>query len=594
MSALLEPAPAARPPTRRGLASKFFRGYLVPLAILAGLGAGGWHTARYYGLLEMWSGKTTAEPRALHRIERGELIVTVTEDGNVESAKNIDIRCQVAGGATVKKIVVDGTYVEQGQLLVDLDSAAIDEQILSQKIALEKARAVRDQAVNDLAAAKIALREYVEGTYLKDLQTVESQITVAQENLRSSENTLQYTDRMFRKGYVTPLQLEAQEFAVKRSKLDLDMAGTAKKVLQEFTFTKMKNDLETKVATAEAKASSEEAAFKLEESKLKRLETQKTNCSILAPQSGMVVYANESSSRFGGREGGTRIEEGAQVRESQVILRVPDLAQMQVKVTVHESKVESVRPGMPASIEIQNRKLTGEVVAVANQPEPSSMFSANVKEYAAFVRIDGEQRDLKPGMTAQVVILIDERKGVLVLPIQCVVAQKGQLYCWRWESGQAIKTPITIGIGDDRNIEVRSGLKEGDVVLQSPPERSDAGFSPTGEGRNRFGRGGKGGPGGAKSGGPPGASGAEKPSSGAAGNGSPSSPDDGGPTRSPPTIESLDKDGDKKVSRSEAPPMMQNFFDKLDTNADGFLDAAELHALGERMRSGGAGGAPPQ
>lgn len=52
---------------------------------------------------------------------------------------------------------------------------------------------MRDQAKNDLEAAKISLREYVEGTFVKDKQAVDSQITIAEEGLCSSQNMLLYT-----------------------------------------------------------------------------------------------------------------------------------------------------------------------------------------------------------------------------------------------------------------------------------------------------------------------------------------------------------------------------------------------------------------
>ena len=78
---------------------------------------------------------------------------------------------------------------------------------------------------------------------------------------------------------------------------------------------------------AEARKDSEEAAFALEESRLEKLEAQKENCIITAPQSGMIVYANDRGSRFGGGQGAS-IEEGATVRERQNIIRLPDLSKM--------------------------------------------------------------------------------------------------------------------------------------------------------------------------------------------------------------------------------------------------------------------------
>src|SRR5262249_29539821 len=243
------------------------------------------------------------------------------------------------------------------------------------------------QAEKTFSSAEIAVQEYLEETYVKELQLVEAQITIAMENLRSAENSLVHAERMARKGYVTPLQRDAQAFAVQRSKLDLDTAQTAKTVLQKFTKAKMLKDLEAARDTAEAQMRSETAAFELEEARLKRLQAMLLNCTITAPQDGMVVYANESSSRFGGGSS-VKIEEGASVREKQSIVRLPDLSQMQVKVSIHESKVEQIRPDMRARVSIGGRELQGTVVSVANQPDSASFSMANVKMYSTVVKID--------------------------------------------------------------------------------------------------------------------------------------------------------------------------------------------------------------
>jgi Ca2+-binding EF-hand superfamily protein len=68
-----------------------------------------------------------------------------------------------------------------------------------------------------------------------------------------------------------------------------------------------------------------------------------------------------------------------------------------------------------------------------------------------------------------------------------------------------------------------------------------------------------------------------------------------------PTIKDLDKDGDGKLSREEAPEPMQQFFDVMDGNSDGFVDAAEMAEARNRMRAaggppgaGGGGGGRPE
>ena len=118
--------------------------------------------------------------------------------------------------------------------------------------------------------------------------------------------------------------------------------------------------------------------------------------------------------RRGRRSTPVVIEEGTSVHERQTILRLPDLSQMQVKVNVHESRVDQIEPGLLAKIVIQGEELDGEVFSVANQPEPTSFFSGNVKAYPTIVKIDGVQHDLKPGMTAEVTIYVAKLDDVLV------------------------------------------------------------------------------------------------------------------------------------------------------------------------------------
>src|SRR5678815_5760913 len=102
----------------------------------------------------------------------------------------------------------------------------------------------------------------------------------------------------------------------------------------------------------------------------------------------MVVYANDSrSSRFGSSGQQSPVEEGAMVRESQALVRLPDLSRMQVKVMIHESRVDQMKRGIPARIVIQDQDYTGNVISIANQPQGSSWMSANVKEYEAKISI---------------------------------------------------------------------------------------------------------------------------------------------------------------------------------------------------------------
>jgi HlyD family secretion protein len=528
----------------------------------------------------------TSQHYLTKRVTKGPLLITVTEDGNVESANNVEVRCQVAGGSNILWIIPDGSIAKKGQEIVRLNSATIEDLVNAQKILFERAQATRIEAEKLYSAAKISVQEYLEGTYVKEMQAAEAAIVIAQENLRSATDSLQHTERMARKGYVTPLQLDAQKFAVDRANLDLGTADTTKRVLEKFTKVKMLGDLESARDSAEAKMRSEQTSTELEHTRLQRLLNQLEQCTILAPQDGMVVYANEFSS---GRGSSTvKIEEGAMVRERQAIVRLPDLSQMQVKVIVHESKVDSLAPGMRANVNIQDREFQGEVVSVANQPEPTSFFSSSVKAYATIVRIDGRTTGLKPGMTAGVEILVADLKDVLSVPVQAVVEQGGGFACWVLEHGQPQRRSVLLGASNSTVIEIKDGVKEGDEVLLNPravvPTAHDD-VATVGEKVDVAKRFGVAHP---VSAGP---ATALKGAPGVVGSGTRTA--DSRSTKSGPrSFSDLDRDGDGKVSREEAPPKMQEFFEKIDANHDGFLSSAEMATARSKSQQERAPAAP--
>ena len=574
---------------------------LVVAVLIAGVGA------IYFGSnlgANDRGGITSDEP--VKKPVRGDLFITVVEDGNMESASNVDVKCQVAGGSSILWIVADGEYVQTGDKIIELDSSSLEDQISSQKNVFNAAKATLIQAQQDYEVALISVREYEEGTYKKDLQDHDKEITIAQENLRSAESALEHAQMMFRKGYVSSNELDAQKFAVQRAELELASSETAKRVLEEFTKTKTLEDLRSQADIAEARKDSEEAAFQLEESRLNKLEAQKENCLITAPSPGMIVYANERGSRFGGGQG-AQIEEGASVRERQTLVRIPDLSKMQVKVNVHESKVEELRAGMQASIIVQGQKYNGIVESIANQPEQTSWFQGNVKEYATIVKIDGDAQGLKPGMTAEVTILVADLQNVLYLPLACVVENRGRYYVWRSDNGKPVRTEVQVGQSNESFVAIQGGVEEDTEVFENPMQfeqgylSSNADSANEEERANDFGgartpapSGGKGrgqgatGQGGeAKSGGSGGSQGA--PSAGgdsaAGGSGGASSGQGatgggrggrGGGGDPSAFFDRMDSDKDGTLTEDELPSFLKDRLSDIDTDGDGNVSKEEF------------------
>jgi HlyD family secretion protein len=540
-----------------------------------------------------------------HQIRREHLVVSVTEDANLESASNVEVKCLVAGGTTIQWIVDDGTYVKKGDEIIVLDSAGIEEQKLQQEGILERARAVKIQAAEDEGAAEISIAEYIEGLYVIEQQTADAQITIGKENLKSAENLLAHTKKMARKGFASPSQVEADQFAVTRAELELASANTSKKVLESFTKRKMEKQLTALYEAAKARTRSEETTLKLEQNKYDKLTKQMANCKILAPQDGMVVYANEKS-----RSGNIEIEVGSPVRQTQTIVRLPNLAEMQAKVLVNESKIEMLKLGMSTKVTIQDRVFQGSVKHISNQPESKSWYTAQVKEYATLVSFHGETEGLKPGMTAQVEITVHEYPDQLVIPVAAVVEQGREYYCWVKTATGVERRVLKLGMTDDKVIAVDDGVLEGDTVILNPravvpdardePKKEDDDSKESDSKKKWDGKG-------KKSGDDKTKGGSGKPSGGdpSQQSGKSGGPKSGGQKSAGqkpagggfklPTFEEKDANKDGKITRDELTGRAAESFDTTDADGDGEISKAEytkaMAAIRTRIqqRAGGGG-----
>ena len=511
---------------------------------------------------------------------RGPLTITVTEDGNVESTNNIAIKCRIEGGASILEIVDDGAFVEEGQQLLKLDDSQIQDNITAQRISMGKAESAKISAEAKVKVAEINVAEYLK-MFEKDLKDQESNIVIAEENLRSARNSLEYSERMFQRGYISELELESSQFAVRRSDLELTSAETAKSVMEQYTKQKTLTDLESQVAIAETGLKAELAAYELEMSKLTRLEDQLENCVIMAPNSGMVVYANKASRR--GQS--IVIEEGTTVRQLQDILWLPDLENMQVKVKAHETVVEQLLVGMRASIVIQGKRLQGEVARISNQSEATNFWQGDIKEYGVIVKIDGAPKDLKPGMTAIVEIRIDSLPDVIKIPLAAVIESNGKHHCFVKTADGHEKHPVEISLSDASFVAVE-GIEEGAPVILNPHEvglvtKDETGATDSGDEPDRFGEYVE-----------PAANSRRQSSGG--GGGRPDMPANG-----KAYIAKYDTDGDGKVSKEEFkahPETSERMKSSIDNfwsfmaGDGGFIDEKEADSMLKRQRERGAGG----
>jgi multidrug efflux pump subunit AcrA (membrane-fusion protein) len=454
---------------RRGIATSQIVGASCALAATCGA-AIAWYAGP-------WSAKSAIDPGLVQRVVRGPFEHDVSERGELESSNNVLIRCEVqsrtagTNGVKIIEIVPEGTVVKKGDLIVRFDEAALQAERTTQLINVGSAEATAAQSKNDLTAAVIARKEYEFGEFETEREKVSGEILVANQAVSHAVEVVAHSKKLLRRGYISRLQLQSEEFRLAKAESDLRAGKVKLNSLVEYTKPKKLSELDSKVKTSEAKLKSDEAKLALENQKLRVLDEQIAKCTVLAPGDGQVIYDHERDD-WGGAE--NQIKQGTVVHEQRVVARLPDPKKMQVVAKVAESRIDRIKVGMPAKIEIEGLpgvELAGKVTRVNEYPAPNDWFSGGAKDYATTVEVLDPPSGLRPGMTARVAIRVETIADALQVPIQAVVEKTGKYYCMRRAGGALEPRQLLVGSTNEKFLVVRQGLAVDDEVLLNPRAR---------------------------------------------------------------------------------------------------------------------------
>ncbi|MAI71298.1 MAG: hypothetical protein CMM01_10325 [Rhodopirellula sp.] len=405
----------------------------------------------------------------LHSVERSKFEAFVTEPGDIVSSSNVEVRCEVesrgSAGVTIVSLCEEGTEVERGDLLVQFDDSVLQNELIAQQIVVAKDKSALIQAESNLSNAERTLREYIEGLFQQEVETLESAVFVTEEELRRKELELASNRRMAAKGILNQLQVSAGEFALEKSRKDVTASKRALEVFKKFTRERKVGEFNAEIEKQKANVEAAEFTQKLSNQKLLEISEQIDHCTIRAPAAGQVVYANERQ-----RGEPVVIEEGSQIRFNQMVARLPDIEKMQVDVKINESHINRVSPGMRAEITLDadpEQLLFGKVNRVAPYPFPMRWHGAPL-EYGVEVAIKDPPQTIRPGLRAKVKIFFEAEDSVLQIPLAAVIAHEKSHYCLVRDGDAWEPTPITIGPNNNNQVVVIEGITEGDQVALTP------------------------------------------------------------------------------------------------------------------------------
>jgi RND family efflux transporter MFP subunit len=444
----------------------------------------------------------------LSQASHAELRITVTERGNIESRVTVDGICELNGNQNkIVFLVPEGTKVKKGEVVCKFDDGEIQKNLSQQDIKVKQAvskietskqemEIQRNKGESDIIAAtveltlaKLDLKKYQQGDSKAEEKKSQGEIALKKKDLDEAKNKLDSFRAMMKKGLKAPEQVRIQEADVARAEFMHMSAELELMVKKEFDYERKTTEFSSKVAqgsskVAQAKATAKAQTLKatseyeaaaatadIEQQQLKEFLKQKEKTVLKAEQDGIVAYAND---RYWDES--SRIREGATVWPRQKIFSLPDMTKMQVKVNIHESLVKKIKAGQKAEIRIDafpNVIFEGTVKSISQLADSTRPWLSNgVKEYPAVVDVDDlNGQEVKPGMTAEVKILVGSLKDVLCVPVQAIAEHKGDFFAYVSTPTGIRRKQVRVGESNETHIQIVDGLEPGDQVALNARKR---------------------------------------------------------------------------------------------------------------------------
>lgn len=402
-------------------------------------------------------------PRLTYRVRRGDLAVSVTEQGPLESAVNTEIKCRIRGkDIPIIWVIESGSRVKKGDELAHLETLEFEERVNNVSKNLFTAQAVLERSRANVARAELAVSEYLEGRYVTELKTMEKDLAIAESELRTARNMHAHAETMADRGYVSDFELEQGSFAVTQADLAVGVKKAEIKALQDYNKAMELQTLQGNLDASKARYEANKVRVASAEVQLALSKQDLEHCVVYAEEDGIVIYPTGKPWEYV-----PEIEEGATVYMGQTILLMPDLTQMQVAVGIEEEYIDRMEVGLKARVTLPNRTLEGEVSEVADVTGRTGWWNGNKVRYDTKIALPSIP-GLQPGMSAEAEILVAHHEDVLTVPVAAIVEGVAGSFCWVKTADGFEQRQIKPGDTNDRFTIVEEGVAEGEEVVLNP------------------------------------------------------------------------------------------------------------------------------
>ena len=360
-------------------------------------------------------------------VQKGTLEIEVRATGELQAKNSTQITAPGAMRSvgimrtTISDLVPEGTVVEEGDYVAQLDRAEVSLQIQSAEAEIERIETQLLQLQIDTAIEMQGLRD----------QLLNQQFVLEERQIQLSQS--KYEPQM----------------TIRQAEIDFQRA--------ERDYNQMQARYELKVEQATAKIAEINSLLRQEQIKLNNLRQLSQDFTVQSPGPGMVIYQRTWSGRKG---------PGSEISAWDLtVAELPDLSEFISRTFVNEIDISKVSPGQTVSMTVDafpGKEYSGKVIEVANIGQQLRNQDARVFE----VNIHLQEADslLRPAMTTGNRILIDRFEDVLLLPLEAIF-RDSLTYVITEVNQQLHRREIIEGAANDIHFIVAGGLEKGQKVL---------------------------------------------------------------------------------------------------------------------------------
>lgn len=437
-------------------------------------------------------------------VQRGSLAISITESGTLQAVQSVTLASEITSNrAKIASLVPEGTYVQEGDLVIEFDKTPFEEEISKLRHEISQAEAALIEATENvklqrvknagdlkeaqvnITAAGAELQNILEGEGVIQLRELELEVQRDRANYEQQQQQVADLQDMLKAGFITQNEL-------KKAELELEEAET------RYAFTQQKHEIFVKYTrpaqiekarhtvqeskekfqelqdVADYLDSLQQANVQKEEARLQGLREEYqqalrelTRASVHAPIPGLVIY-NE----IPGSGQARKIQVGDAVWSNQALISLPDISHMLVDTQVREVDVHKIQLGQEVLIQVDaypDTTFHGTVSLIGSLARAERNLPASVKYFEVQVLFTESDERLRPGMTARVEILADRIDDALYVPLQAVFEKAGNHVCYIVQERGPEERLVEVGKFNDDFITILSGVSEGERLYLHDP-----------------------------------------------------------------------------------------------------------------------------